>query len=218
MAKIIDDKGRLFGKINVIDFLVILFLLCFAPMFYFGYKIFTRKPTPAIEKIPILEQDKVFIETKFNCLFVKVTPEVSKIISVGDKELDKNGKIIGEVVHIGKISPYIYEFNIGAEQKFIKEAPILKQVPVALKIKAEIRGDKLYYKDKQVLINSKFDFKTDRYQAEVIVLSLPSTLIEEEEDVKKKIDDSEKRISTIEDRITTLENKIETIESRIPLH
>ena len=41
---IIDDKGRLFGKINIIDFMVLLFILCLMPMFYFGYKIFNRKP------------------------------------------------------------------------------------------------------------------------------------------------------------------------------
>jgi len=41
--KIIDEKGRLFRRINVIDFLVILFLLCLAPMFYFGYKIFNKR-------------------------------------------------------------------------------------------------------------------------------------------------------------------------------
>ncbi len=38
--KIIDGKGRLFGKINVIDFLAILFLLCLMRMFYFGYKLY----------------------------------------------------------------------------------------------------------------------------------------------------------------------------------
>lgn len=43
--KIIDEKGRLFGKINLIDFMVIVFFLCLTPMFWFGYKIFTKAPT-----------------------------------------------------------------------------------------------------------------------------------------------------------------------------
>lgn len=42
--KIIDEKGRLFGKINLIDFLAVLFLLSLTPMFYFGYKIYSKKP------------------------------------------------------------------------------------------------------------------------------------------------------------------------------
>ena len=42
---IIDDKGMLniFGwRINIIDFLVLLFVLCLTPAFYFGWKIMTK--------------------------------------------------------------------------------------------------------------------------------------------------------------------------------
>lgn len=45
MTQFIDKKGRLFGKINVIDFLVLVFILCLMPVFYFGYKIID-KPLP----------------------------------------------------------------------------------------------------------------------------------------------------------------------------
>lgn len=48
MIKIIDEKGRLWvlgWRINLIDFIVILFFLCLTPMFWFGYKICTKKPT-----------------------------------------------------------------------------------------------------------------------------------------------------------------------------
>ncbi len=52
MIKIIDDKGMLFGKINIIDFMVI-FLLLFTilPMFYYGYKLYKMpkyQPSPSI--------------------------------------------------------------------------------------------------------------------------------------------------------------------------
>lgn len=42
--KIIDNKGRIFGKINIIDFGVLLFVLFLLPMFYFGGKIFCYPP------------------------------------------------------------------------------------------------------------------------------------------------------------------------------
>ena len=45
LMKIIDQKGRLLGKINVIDFLAIIFFLSFVPMFYFGYKNLHKKPS-----------------------------------------------------------------------------------------------------------------------------------------------------------------------------
>lgn len=49
---LIDEKGRLFGKINLIDFLVIVFLLALTPMFWFGYKIFTKRPAPTPAPTP----------------------------------------------------------------------------------------------------------------------------------------------------------------------
>lgn len=55
--KIIDGKGRLFSKINIIDLLVILFLLSITPMFYFGYRIITQ------EKIGIEYAKKIKIVT-----------------------------------------------------------------------------------------------------------------------------------------------------------
>ena len=56
---LIDDKGRLFGKINIIDFLVFLFVLCVLPMFYFGWKIMSRKPEI---KPPTITLDKAEYE------------------------------------------------------------------------------------------------------------------------------------------------------------
>lgn len=44
--KIIDEKGRLFGKINVIDFLIIVFL---TPMLYFGYRLYEGNKKAAAE-------------------------------------------------------------------------------------------------------------------------------------------------------------------------
>lgn len=41
--KIIDEKGRLFSKINIIDLLAVLFLLSLTPMVYFSYRIVTQK-------------------------------------------------------------------------------------------------------------------------------------------------------------------------------
>ena len=53
--KVINEKGKLFGKINVIDFLVILFFTFMLPAGYFGFKILTTKP-------PFVEEPKEFVE------------------------------------------------------------------------------------------------------------------------------------------------------------
>ena len=42
--KIIDEKGRLFGKINVIDFMVVLFLLSLTRCFISGIRSLIKSP------------------------------------------------------------------------------------------------------------------------------------------------------------------------------
>jgi len=56
--KIIDNTGRIFGRLNIIDAMVLLFLLCLTPMFYFGYKIMTREEkTELTSQTPQMEYD-----------------------------------------------------------------------------------------------------------------------------------------------------------------
>lgn len=162
--KIIDEKGRLFGKINVIDFLVLLLLLSFIPMFYFGYKLF-KKPTVA------LEAAQKFIEIDLNCKFIKVEPGILKQITVGDKEIDEKSITLGEIIWLGEATPYKYEFDIGGEV-ITKEDPILKDIPARIRLRVEMRDNNLYYKDRLIAIKSPIDFKTKEYALQAIILPL----------------------------------------------
>lgn len=170
--KIIDENGKLFSKINVIDFLVILFVVFLVPMFYFGYQVFTKKPIQ-------VEGPRV-IDTEINCRFIKIGPKILKLVVVGDKELDKESKQIGEITWIGNSKPYQYKIDMGSGKIESIEDPVLKELPAKIKLKAEIRGNNLYYKDKPLLINSPIDFKTDKYTIE----ATPTT----EEKIEIKID------------------------------
>lgn len=38
MIKLIDDKGRIFGRVNVIDFIIVFTVLIVIPAFYLGQK------------------------------------------------------------------------------------------------------------------------------------------------------------------------------------
>ncbi|MFA5410278.1 MAG: DUF4330 domain-containing protein [Candidatus Omnitrophota bacterium] len=154
--KIIDEKGRLFGKINVIDFLVILFLLCLMPIFYFGCK-------AAFKKSAVIDGAGGFMELEINCRFAKIEPVTLVLISVGDKEFDKKNRVIGEIIWISQAKPHQYKFDMGTGTILIKEDPLLKDLDAKLKLKVEMRGSRLYYKDKQITVDSSFDFKTDKY-------------------------------------------------------
>lgn len=159
--KIIDEKGRLFGKINVIDFLVILFLFCFIPMFYFGYRLFK---SPVKSDVVSVTQNPT-IEIEINSNFIKVKPEILKLITVGDKEENKSGAIIGEIIEVGESKPYQYKIDIGGEI-ITKEDPVLKEISIGLKLKAELRNNELYYKDRKIALNSPIELKTTEYTIE----------------------------------------------------
>lgn len=179
--KIIDEKGRLFGKINIIDFLVIVFFVCLSPMFYYGYKIFIN-PAAKIGGPPKQETtvdvpmkyfiDIIDIEEKFD--LINLTPDIAKIVAIGDTEKDKDGEVVAEIIAMGEPHAQVYELDIGTGKKISKEDPSLKHIPVVLRLKAEKKGNNLFYKDKQINLNSPIDFITDKYKSEAILVLPPS--------------------------------------------
>ncbi|GAG36480.1 unnamed protein product, partial [marine sediment metagenome] len=132
----------------------------------------------AFEKV--IEEEKEFIETETDYRFIKVSPELAKIISIGGKERDEDGQVIGEIISLGQSVPYKYEFDIGENQKITKEDPILKQIEARLRLKAEVKQGKPYYKDREIRIDSPLEFKTDKY-------SLMAIAFGEEEEEKEAI-------------------------------
>jgi hypothetical protein len=44
--KIIDNKGRVFGLVNLIDLLVLIFILAMLPMFKIAWRLYNSKPQP----------------------------------------------------------------------------------------------------------------------------------------------------------------------------
>jgi len=168
-VKFIDEKGRIFGKINVIDFLVILFLLCLMPAFYFGYKILSR---PAIVEEGMLTSIDVY------ATFENLRPEVAKMISVGDKEVDSNGNVIGEILDIGKVESNFIEVDLGEGRTITKEDHQRKQVSVKIRMAGKVKGNDILYKGNRVKIHSAIIFKTDRYEIKGIIIPEPRGEIE----------------------------------------
>lgn len=168
--KIIDERGRLFGKINIIDFLTLLFLFSLVPMFYFGYRIAKIKsPEEAI--------GKQWIEMEFPCLLRGVDPEALNLIKAGDRQLDADGKQIGEVVEVGEARPHQYKiifFPSGGRDYLIKEDKVLKEVPVKLRLTMEIKDDnRIFYNGQPVAYDLPFDFDTGKYLVKTVAILQP---------------------------------------------
>ena len=215
--KIIDEKGKLFGRINVIDFLVLLFFLGLTPMFYFGYKIFNKKP-PQNTPAAIVEAPKTFIETELNFILNKLDPETARLIAKGDREVNEKGEVIAEIVSLGLLLPVAYEIDLGEQEKLIKDDLVLKKIPALLRIKAEFKDNVLYYKGKPVKAGSAIDFITGKYKLEALYLpgasSVPkkdTTMSDETNNVI--LSSIEQKISLVNQEIGILKERIRMIES-----
>lgn len=218
--KIIDEKGMLFGKINVIDFLVVIFFLSLIPMFYFGYIIFNSKPSSPLAQ-NIEAQEKEFIGTELNFIFKKIPLNILSLISVGDKEIGKEKEIVGEILSLGEFKPYSYEISIGSTKKVIVDS-VLKDLPVTLRIKAEVKQSNLYYKDRQIGDNAAIDFVTDKYRLEAFYMpnliesnNKVETVSDSIKIIQQKQKEVEYAVSKLQNKVYFLENKIGLVENAL---
>ncbi len=147
--KCVDEKGRLFGIINVIDFIALLFFICLVPpLIYFGYKIIVvQQPESLGDRVK---------DVSLNCEMIKLEPDIAAKMSVNDRELNTQGAVIGQIMELGEIEPY-------------EKDALLRQRQALLKLRIEFRGSDLFYKDELVDTYSSLLFKTKKYAAVAIV-------------------------------------------------
>ncbi len=105
MSKLIDEKSRVFGKINIIDLLVIVVAL--AAVLYFGVKIITPKVAT------VTAQDELVIK-----LYGEFSPSyVVEAIKVGDKVEDEGLHIdFGTITDIETYDGYLLTSDAEGKQ------------------------------------------------------------------------------------------------------
>lgn len=211
--KIIDEQGRIFGRINVIDFLVLLFFVSLTPMFYFGYKIFNKKPPVSqASQTGNFTGEKEFIQAELKFIFNRVEPKIVGLISLGDKEHDEKNEVIGEIVSLTQAVPFVYEIDTGGAQKMLVEDPLIKQMAVTLRLKAELREGNLYYKDKAVKVNSAIEFDCGKYRLEALYMSSPKMPNE----IKKEPDQvRDVLLPSLEIKLQKLASEAQALNERI---
>jgi hypothetical protein len=179
--KIIDEQGRLFGRINIIDFLVILALCGAIPLLYLGYRILNK---PAV-LAPVIEAPKEYKEVDIECRFIKLEPETLSLLSVGDKEIDGQGKVAAQISLLDKGQPYEYIFDLGQGRLITRQDPRLMQIAGKIRLTAEVRDGGLFYKDKRLTFAEPFEFKSGKYAVWVVPLGDEIKRVEEKPKVEK---------------------------------
>lgn len=168
--RVIDERGRLFGRINVIDFLVLIFFISLFPIFHLIQDIHSRRRAVLSQEEPKVAE--VFLEVEMDCKLVRVRPKEVELVNLGDREYDKSNHLIGEIVWLGVNKPYQYILDIGTNEFITKNDPSLQEFSARLKVSAVVRNGRLYYKDQQIKLNAPIIFKTKKYRLEVVPLAI----------------------------------------------
>jgi len=158
--KIIDKEGRVFSKINILDLMVLLFICAFIPLAFFGYRIFSKYPT---------NTEEIYLrEFEVPCFVEKEHPKIIEMIEIGDKAIDDNKNVIGEIVWKGKAEPSEYIVNMGNNVKQRTEDPFKQTLSLAIKARFEIKNGYAYFNNQLIGFGKNFNFKTNKYVIKLI--------------------------------------------------
>ena len=164
--KIIDEKGRIFGKINVIDFIIVLFLIFLIPMSYYGYKLSQQKTHNKYNN----ETKKITIEVR--ALASRVIPEKVALVSVGDKEYIES-HVLGEITSIVSNKPSREVFLSQTEEKIkFLDHPFLKDIELIFTLKIKKENSQIFYQKVPIKIGNNFIFKTSKYNLKCQILEI----------------------------------------------
>lgn len=176
--RIIDERGRFFSKVNVIDFLVILFLLFFVPVFYFGYKIIFMKPVAIV-----LEKEK---EAILKVKFTNLLPEITGVVKDGDEQIEVieemldnktivSNKVVAKIEKIISNEPaeYINLKNDVTTWGFAKH-PKNRDLVLEIKVLCKQKGNDLLFFSNNIPLkmNLRFNFYTGLYSISGTIIGI----------------------------------------------
>ncbi|WP_213951311.1 DUF4330 domain-containing protein [Tepidanaerobacter syntrophicus] len=155
---IIDNKGRIFGLINIIDLLVILVIL--AVVARFGTK---------IHQSSVGSQAKD-IET---VLYVKeVKDATADVIKVGDtvKETKTNG-VLGKVTNV-EVKPSETLVETADGRIVVYPNPVLKDVYITVKGTGSVNENAIVLGSNEIRIGTSLQIKTNIYSVTSTVMEI----------------------------------------------
>lgn len=155
--KLIDEKGKLFGKLNIVDLVVVVLIVAIIAAVgvrFTSSKLNANGLTPASE-------DKYCYVTAFASLQV---PEVAEELHIGD-HIAAGGKYTNaEIVDI-KVQPAAY-IGVNSEGKAVySEHPLWKDITVVIKEKVDPSNITLKVGGQEARVGFSYIVKTQTVEA-----------------------------------------------------
>ena len=167
--RIINEKGKLFGLINIIDLGVILLLVGMVPMIYFGYKVILAGYTSKLEEVTV------------KIRFEDIEMHLVNTMKEGDVQRESSGREIGKLVSIDNINPSDGIMILNKSVVVKVDPSKRKDVFITVDLLCEKEAESLYYNDNPLKIGADIVFSPYLYTATGDVLDIK---IKGEEDKK----------------------------------
>lgn len=162
MTKIIDQKGMVFGRINVIDLSVILLLLSFVAVMIIGYLVITQPEAVA---------DRKWISIQIK--FAEIEPELVDVIQAGDYEKDLfTKKTIGKLTGISSVKASKAWVMVDGQKLSTIDDSVKKDVIVDAEILCTKKGGIWYYKSSPIKANNTIMFETELYNFSGLIIKM----------------------------------------------
>ncbi len=162
--KIIDDKGRFFGKINLLD-LVVLIIIIIA-VWVVGTKVVSNPESYNISQSNNVKDMYVTIKCQ------NVTDEFIEALQVGDRLVAQNAYTGGTIHKIHEPVKAIYSGYDSNGNVTLSEHPYHKDVLVTLVTKQDIDNPVIKVNGQEARIGSRIFFKTQKVEVSVMVMDI----------------------------------------------
>lgn len=176
---------KFFGVLSILDVVIIILVLVIVlPMLHY-YMRFNEKgfvEQKNLERfIGLKMRNDIVNQTEWrtkmlnvSVSFKNLTENDLKKIRVGDKELELDGRVIGEILWIGEPAPNYFIADVGTSSSniFVRTLPedSMYSLPAKLRLKGIIGDGGLFtYKDKSIKELTEFKFETKDYNVYFIV-------------------------------------------------
>lgn len=157
MSKIIDEKGKLFGFINIVDLLVAIVII--GVIAVIGIRL-TSSSRNAEGQNTLDGKKEIYVTLYGN----SIVPEVAETLKPGDKLVANNVFTDAEIVSVDMV-PAAYITTNSDGEAILTEHPIWKDITVVIKDTVNASNPILKAGNQEVRVNYNFILKTQQFEA-----------------------------------------------------
>ena len=151
--KLVDENGKIFGKVNLVDLIVLVLIVAIAAA---GIIRVSSKKLNADNSEASADGDQYCYVTLLSSL---VVPEVAEGLNIGDKLVANNAFTDSEVVSVD-VAPAAYVVTNSEGKAVYSEHPLWKDVTVVVKEKVNPKSVILKVGNQEVRVGYSYILKT----------------------------------------------------------